>query len=175
MATSLSIRFDVWVAALESGYAPHSRFVKWADQMIERDAHQPRWVLDLSLSKNAKEAERVLRLEWSRQSEFPANEAPALNEPGNLHVGFLYLRFKDGSLSMAELLRRAGDYTDGQGYDRVDEECEAFYYLLNEIDGGGPTIKSDRPLAQRVDELFAPFASAARAGVPQLPGGPAAE
>ena len=42
MATSLSIRFDVWVAALGSGYAPHSQFVKWADQMIERDAHQPR-------------------------------------------------------------------------------------------------------------------------------------
>jgi hypothetical protein len=175
MATSLSIHFDAWVAALGSGYATHSRFVNWADQMIDHDAHQPRWVLDLSLSKDGKEAERVLRIEWSRQSEFPANEAPALNEPGNLHVGFLYLRFKDGSLSMAELLKRAGMYTDGQGYDRVDEECEAFFYLLNEIDGGGPTIKSDRPLAERVDELFAPFASAARAALPLLPGAPAAE
>jgi hypothetical protein len=175
VATSLSIRFDVWVAALGSGYGPHSLFVTWADRMIDRDAHQPRWVLDLSLSKDAKDAERVLRLEWARQSEFPANEAPALNEPGNLHVGFLYLRFGNGSLSMAELLSRAGIYTDGHGYDCVDEECEAFFYLLNEIDGGGPTIKSDRPLAERVDELFAPFASAARATLPQLPGDPAAE
>jgi len=78
-------------------------------------------------------------------------------------------------MSMAELLDKAGRYTDGQGYDRVDEECEAFFYLLNEIDGGGPTRKSNRPLMNRVDELFAPFASVARAALRELPDEPSAE
>ena len=138
--------------------------------MILFDSHEPRWVMDLSLSDDARQAENVLRMEWSRQSECSANDAPALNEPGNLHVGFLYLRFVEGQLSMAEMLEHAGMYTDGQGYDRVDVECEAFFYLLNEIDGGGPTIKSDRPLVEWVNELFAPFAFAARAAIQDLPG-----
>jgi len=167
-----SNRFDVWRAALISGYASDSVFVRWADRLIERDSHQPRWVLDLSLSKDAKDAEKILRLGYSRQSEFPVNQTPAMSGFGKLYLGFLYLLFLNGSVSMAELLMLAGSYADGGC---VGADCETFFYLLNEIDGGSPTNKSDLPLAERVDALFTPFAAAAREGLPELPSDMAAE
>jgi hypothetical protein len=159
----------VWVAALESGYAPHARFVKWADQLIDRDPYQPRWVLDLSLTKDLRDAVGVLRLEWSRQCESPANGVPPIDVPGNLHLGFLYLRYKEGSLSMSQLLELAGMYSDSQGYGKTDASCESFFYLLNELEGRQKSIPSDAPLTHRVDEFFAPFASAARVALSDLP------
>ena len=165
------IPFHVWVAALASGYAPLADFIAWADARIMAEAHQPRWVLDLALAATPEQAESVLRLEWSRQSYFPqAFGLAPTSELDELHVGFLYLMFLDGRLSMAGALTRAGRYADGAD---VGEDCEAFYYLLNEIDGRGPTSPSEPPLAQRVAERFAPSEIAARAALPKLPRGPA--
>lgn len=169
MATLLLIRFDVWLAALASEYTPLSHFAAWADAKILADAHQPRWVLDVSLANDADQVQRILRNEWSRLSEFAANQVSDLTEPGSLHLGFLYLRFADGRMSMWELLDRGGRYTDCQGYGTVNEPCEAFFLLLNEIDGGGPTFPDGRPLAERVTELFAPYAADATAVLHQLP------
>lgn len=78
-----------------------------------------------------------------------------------LFLGFMWLAYEDGKLPLDEMLLRAGDFADGRGRGAVPE-CEAFYYLLNEIDGGGPTRPSDRPLIDRVRDLFAPMAAKAR-------------
>jgi hypothetical protein len=142
MATTGPTPFDVWIAALDSGYLPYDVFVAWADRQIDADPYQPQWVLDLSLSRNADEAQGILRVEWSRRSESSSGDVPPLYEPSNLHLGFLYLAYTAGQLSMEKLLVEAGQYADGNGGDHAD--CEAFYLLLNEIDGGGPTRKSGR-------------------------------
>jgi hypothetical protein len=42
------------------------------------------------------------------------------------------------------------------------------YTLLNELDGGGPTRPSSRPVEDRVFELFAPLADKARAALPHI-------
>jgi hypothetical protein len=173
VATPPPIPFDVWVAALDSGYLPHNVFVAWADRCIDVDPYQPRWVLDLSLSRDSDEAQGILRVEWSRRSELPGGDVPPLGEPSGLHLGLLYLAHTAGRLSMEELLSEAGQYADGSGGGQVPE-CEAFYMLLNEIDGGGPTRTTHRPLADRVAELFAPMAAEARRSLRHLPGGPAA-
>jgi hypothetical protein len=168
VTTPASIQFDVWIAALDSGYVTHDAFTRWADRRIDVDPFQSRWILDLSLSRDADEATRVLRIEWSRQSDSPARDLPLLCEPAGLHLGFLYLAFEGGQVSMDELLLAAGRYADNKACGQVPE-CEAFYLLLNEIDGGGPTRKSDRPLPDRVAELFAPLAAQARSALPHLP------
>jgi hypothetical protein len=129
-------------------------------------------VLDISLSPGGDQAASVLRIEWSRQSESPANGVPLFQEPAVLHLGFLYLAHEVGRISMAQLLLRAGQYSDGCGSNDVPE-CAAFYLLLNEIEGRGRTQKSDRPLIERVSELFDPLAAEARSALRHLPGSPA--
>jgi hypothetical protein len=71
----------------------------------------------------------------------------------------LYLRFERGDLTMLDLLMWSGRRADASSF-RID--CSEFYVLANEIDGGGPTFPSDRPLAERVAELFAPLAESAQ-------------
>src|SRR5688572_15349889 len=120
----LPTRFDAWIAALSSGYLSLEAFVAWADARIVADPHQPRWVLDLSLARDADEAERTLRLEWSRRAEDPTSGVPPIREPTALHVGFLYLACAAGRMSMAQMLREAGECADGAGGDDVPK-CEA--------------------------------------------------
>jgi hypothetical protein len=86
-----------------------------------------------------------------------------------IYLGCLYLAYEAGFLPMGKLLWEAGDAADGEA-GRGVPGCESFYLLLNEIDGGGPTIPSDRPLTDRVRELFAPMAETARAALSNLPG-----
>lgn len=125
------------------------------------------------MSRDANNATIVLRQEWSRRSESPSRDVPLLDEPAVLHLGFLFLAYEAGRIPIEKLLREAGEYADGNGGGGVPE-CEAFYLLLNEIDGGGPTRKSDRPLPERVAELFSPLAAEARSALSNLPDGPAA-
>ena len=67
---------------------------------------------------------------------------------------------------MAELLNLAGRFSDAR---ECWIPCEEFYLLLNEIDGRGPTRPSDRPVSERVAELFAPMEKAARRYLDLLP------
>ena len=84
---------------------------------------------------------------------FAAPRPAALGAGGRDHspemyLGFLYLAHESGRLPMDRLLQEAGRFADAHG-DRGVPECEAFYQLLNEIDGRRPTRPSNRPLADR--------------------------
>ena len=48
-------------------------------------------------------------------------------------------------IDLAKALERAGRIADGANGNGVPD-CEAFYLLLNEIDGGGPTSSGRTPL-----------------------------
>lgn len=159
---------NLWIlaAAVSSGYLCVTDVVAWADQQILQIDSPPGWLLDLCLVKNQDEAVGTLLMEWNRYMEMVAHEWPEPEIHGDLLMGFLYLRFERGDLTMAELLRLAGEYADAPGY-RID--CETFYYMLNEIDGGGPTIPSEESLDARVASLFAPMSALARLHLGKLP------
>jgi hypothetical protein len=159
----------VWTAALESRFLSLSSLVRWADAEIMRRDELPNWLMDVSLSRSPEDALAALSEGWIKYVESTGSDPYRSRERGQLHLGFLYLRFDRGGLSMAELLRLAGEEADG-GDCGID--CEAFYLLLNEIDGRGPVIPSRRPLAERVTERFAPFAEMARRHINQLPSVP---
>ena len=103
-----------------------------------------------------------------RHLELGGPTRPGSEAYDDLYLGLLHLRFQRGDLSMAEILNLAGRYADSRG---CGIPCEEFYLLLNEIDGGGPTIPSDRALAERVAELFAPMEEMAHRHLGVLPTG----
>ena len=169
MSHNIPIPFQLWIVALATQQIPLQIFIKWADLQIMETARPEYWIFDLSLARSRDEAIRVMSEEWSRRSSMPTEQNSRRILEAKLHVGFLFLQFEKGQLKMIDLLCQCGAYADGPGCGWVGVECEAFYLLANEIEGGGPTALSDCPLIERVNELFAPFADVARAAVADLP------
>lgn len=159
---------DLWVmaAAVASEYITMSELAAWAEQEVLRMDSPPTWLLDLCMARTKEVALGLLWPAWDRRMELLGTTRLGYEKYGDAYMGFLYLSFDRGNLSMSELLNLAGLYSDCSGY---TIECEAFYVLLNEIDGGGPTIPSGLPLDQRVSELFAPMVSVALRYIHLLP------
>jgi hypothetical protein len=159
---------SLWVlaAALDSEFISLSDLVAWADQQAIRLNSPPSWLLDLCVAKTKSDAMSLILVAWDRHMEPVGATRPGYECHDDLFLGFLYLRFERGDLSIAGLLKLAGRYSDGRG---CEIPCEEFYLLLNEIDGGGPTKPSDRPLPDRVTGLFAPMTAVARQHAGLLP------
>ena len=159
---------DLWIyaSALGGGYVCLADLIAWADQQVLQLDSPPGWLLDLSLAKTKEEASGTLLMEWNRYMETTGTEWPEPTRHDDLYLGFLYMRFERGDLTIAELLKLAGDYSDAHGY---SIDCETFYYMLNEIDGGGPTLPSNEPLENRASRLFAPMAEFANQHLGKLP------
>jgi hypothetical protein len=162
--------FPLWIAALETEFLPLCAVEQWADGQILRLDDPPLWLLDLSLTSSVETAAVLLWQGWSASAAAVRCNHAVGPEWGQSWLGFLYLRFERGEVGMAELLERAGRKSD---VCECGIDCSAFYLLLNEIDGGGPTVPSDRPLAERVAERFAPFVARSRDGISRLPAVPA--
>ena len=165
MVTPPVPRFEIWIPAVEAGLLPLHRLVEWADEQIAELPAPPLWLIEMSLARGVDGLYRA-------KEKVPEHAAPAAGENFDRHeiyLGCLYLAYEAGRLPMGRMLWEAGDYADGQGGHGIPD-CETFYLLLNEIDGGGPTMPSARPLADRVRELFAPMAEQARAALVDLPG-----
>lgn len=151
---------------MDTGLLPLPRLIAWADEQIMRLREPPRWLLELSLATSVEGIERA-------REYVPEGVGREQFDQRRIHLGSLYLAFEQGLLPTDKLLLEVGQFSDCCGSNAVPE-CEAFYLLLNEIDGGGPTRPSHRPFAERVRELFAPMAEEARAAIVGLPGGTAA-
>jgi len=145
----------IWIAAIESGFAQPDEWVAWADRQIVRLDEPPVWILDLSLVHSANQALEVL----ARTTDKVAPNLWDQLDWNGVYLGFLYLRFERGDLTLWELLIQAGEKADCAQF-RID--CEEFYLLANEMRGAGPTLLASRPLMERVSELFEPLAQSAR-------------
>jgi hypothetical protein len=147
---------------MEAGLLPLPRLVAWADEQILRLSEPPLWLIELSLATD----EAGLRRARERVPRTSVPLAGRTVDESRNYLGCLYLAFERGLLTMARLLREAGDFTDPPSGDVPG--CETFYLLLNEIDRRGPTRRGKGPLADRVRDLFAPMAREARAALAEL-------
>lgn len=145
----------VWTAAIESGFCRPAEWVKWADEQIGQMERPPQWILELAVACSVPEA---LTIVWPAWVNIPSEIRTSLDYY-DLYLGFLYLRFERGNMEMLDLLLEAGQKADCWSW-RIP--CEEFFWLANEIHGGGPTMPSDQPLPERVGELFKPMADLAR-------------
>jgi hypothetical protein len=156
----------ILAAALERDYMSLSGLVSWADRQILGVESPPSWLLDVSLAQTKEDALGLLMTAWHRHVVAEGEAQPLREIRDDLHLGFMFMRFQRGELTMAELLSLAGRLSDCR---QCRTPCEEFYLLLNEIDGCGPTRPSDRPLSDRVAELFAPMERTARQYLDLLP------
>lgn len=165
---------ESWVAdtlgaiasALESGYFPLDAVAGWALARMEALDQPPDWLVDLVQVSDSERAVSLLWKGWRQSLELSGRPSPLKERSGELYLGFLFLRYEAGDLGVPELLKKAGGKSDLKD---CGIDCSAFYFLLNEVDGGGPTIPSDSPFLNRLRELFAPFAQLARNYLTLLP------
>jgi len=123
---------------------------------LEKSTSGSTWLPDLVDANGPDEALAALWKAWRIESLDDLEV-----DPTSLRLGFMYLAHLSGRLTLAEILRRAGERADRANYDHP--ACEAFYLLLNEMDGKGSTRPSAEPLDARAAMLFEPHLARARA------------
>lgn len=105
----------IYAKAIDSGYVSLVDLVAWADQQVLQVDQPPHWLLELCLARTEQEASGALWMERNRQMGTVGHEWPDPARHDDIYLGFLYLRFERGDLTMAELLELAGRYSDAQG------------------------------------------------------------
>jgi hypothetical protein len=153
-------------SALESGYLPLDAVAGWAQATMENLDQPPDWLVDLVQVSDTERAVSLLWKGWKQSLELSAPPSPLKERSGELYLGFLFLRYEAGELGLQELLKKSGEKSDLKD---CEIDCSAFYLLLNELDGRGPTIPDNTPFPNRLQKLFAPFAQMARNHLPLLP------
>lgn len=143
------------IAAIEERYFDSEMATAWALAQLETCAPAG-WLSDLAGCGGLNDALRAL---WD--GYYALNVHAERIDQVSLQLGFGFLAYERGDRDLVTLLRESGELADSAG--NADPECESFYLLLNEIDGGGPTMPGPAPLVARVEELYAPHARLARA------------
>ena len=139
--------FELWLPAVETEILPLGRLTQWAYEQIDRLEKPPFWLLELATAHDVEGIRKAMKS--ATLPDYPRKPF----DFDLIYLGCLYLGYKDGKITLFDLLKRAGDYSDCRSGTRIPD-CGAFYSLLNELDGGGPTIPSNLPLSERVDDLF---------------------
>jgi hypothetical protein len=149
----------IW-AAITSDYLKNQEWVAWSEQVLLNSPAPQAWMVDLYESKTPEDARNVASEVW-KMIDKGDNTVETLDEKG-LILGFYYLRYKSGELSIGELLHLAGDFADAANYD--NPECEAFYQFLNQYEQrpGAEVYDADK-FNSGVAALFATHAQQARA------------
>ena len=129
-----------------------------AEQMRSRleAAFAPTWLVNILDATTPEEALAGF-IEGSVESRCIGDT----EEEIHLHLGFLWLNYRRGKQTLLGTLLSAGKFTDTcRG--GIAPDCEEFYLLANEIDGGGPINNGphQHTLEERVEQLFAPFVPA---------------
>lgn len=132
-----------WLAAAESGFARREEWAGWADAWIAHTENQPNWIIDLSLATSLDDLWRILtpQIDQEVQQGFDRIEI------SDAVLGYLWLRFERGDIDLRTCLELAGRHADA--YD-TSVECEAFFALLNNLEGG-------QDVNNAAMTLFAPF------------------
>jgi hypothetical protein len=143
------------IAALESGYLKGRPWMAWSEKALLESSFVQPWLIDLYDAKDTKEALIALYHGWQKLGP---DSSPL--DQSSLYLGFLYLRYRAGELTMRELLSLSGEHTDGRNR---YPDCEAFYLLLNEYEGReGRRLSEPSTFEERVGSLFLSYASLAK-------------
>ncbi|MEW8230417.1 MAG: hypothetical protein AB2745_08840 [Candidatus Thiodiazotropha endolucinida] len=132
---------------LDTGLISYKHYMCWVDERIMLEDEPELWMLELAATKHSKTA--ICHLNSYAYSEpFEKIDSEACNDE---FVAAEWLRYKRNEISWATFLLECGDHTDGN-YAR--EDCEYFYYMLNDIEDSEYSISVENKQSNEVFKRF---------------------
>lgn len=136
--------------AVLSGYLRKEQWQKWADCIIMNENEIEAWIYEVSIAENVSE---VCNAIYYQKMIEPFDNDTRYWEP-DIIVGYYYLMYREGEMSLIDLLKRLSDEDDVCSESEIFDKPEMIN-LLNDIKDG---IISDR----KIDELLNPMAQKAK-------------
>lgn len=112
---------------LDTGLICYKHYMCWADERIMREDEPDLWILELAATKHSKTAIGHLNT-YAYSEPFEKFDSETCNDE---FVAAEWIRYKRNEISWATFLLECGDYTDCSS---AREDCEYFYYMLNDIE-----------------------------------------
>ncbi|MDK1286272.1 hypothetical protein [Pseudoalteromonas umbrosa] len=136
-----------FVTLLDTELVCYKHYICWADEIILSENKPPFWILDLAVTRSKEAAIDCLNT-YAYSEPFERFDAEKCNDE---FVAAQWLRYEMNKISWAEFLLECGDYTDGN-YAR--EDCEYFYYMLNDIENSKYPKRLEKKQSSQVLKRF---------------------
>jgi hypothetical protein len=136
-----------WLIAAKSHFAAPSAWMLWADKVISTTDRPALWLADMSV------ADSLAKLEIALKDRLATESSKTDPEHHNALLGYLFMRYKAGTLTLEELLQQAGEESDSGP---ITVECEKFYSLLYRLEKATSVLERQR-LSDMVENTFKPF------------------
>lgn len=133
-----------------SGYYQKKDWQNWADQRILKQASAEDWLIEISLANSIEMLSNALgdlliSERFKIKSQPPSSDAI---------IGYFYLMYLEGKLSLQELLLKSGDEADGG--EGASIECEEFYAITNALEKDILLVE-DVDFKKKISIIFEPF------------------
>ena len=144
-----------------SGYYQKKDWQNWADQRIMKQILVEDWLISISLSNSIEilsDALSDLLISERADMENKITSSDAI-------IGYFYLMYLEGKLSIYELLLNSGDEADGG--EGASIECEEWYALSTNLDGN-IFLAEEATFKKKIAALYAPFKKIAQLQLEEL-------
>ena len=141
-------------AAAFSGHYNKNDWQEWADERILNNNKVEDWIYNVSWANSIDNLSEVL----SDKLIDEEYKYPHFDLFSDAVIGYYYMEYLNGEITLYELLTKSGDEADG-GEARL--ACEVFYSILNQIDRNEKYI-NDEEFAKSIKSLFKPFLKVAQ-------------
>ncbi|MNJ37021.1 hypothetical protein D3C77_318260 [compost metagenome] len=144
-----------------SGYYQKKDWQNWADQRILKQTSAEDWLINVSLANSIEMLSNALGdLLISERFEMK-NRVPS----SDAIIGYFYLMYLEGKLSLQELLLKSGDEADGG--EGASVGCEEFYAISSDLEKD-PYLIEDTDFQKKISVLYAPFRQIAQLQMKEL-------
>lgn len=133
-----------------SGYYKKKDWQNWADQRILKQKTVEDWLISISLANSIEMLSNALGELLISERFQVKNRTPS----SDAIIGYFYLMYLEGKLSIKDLLLKSGDEADGGEGASVD--CEVFYAISNSLEKD-ILVKDDVDFQKKISVLFEPF------------------
>lgn len=133
-----------------SGYYKKKDWQHWADQRILKQSSVEDWLINIALANSIEMLSNALSDLLISERYKIKNLSPS----SDAIIGYFYLMYLEGKLSLQELLLKSGDEADGGEGASVD--CEEFYAFSNTLEKNSLLLE-DVDFQKKISVLYEPF------------------
>jgi hypothetical protein len=144
-----------------SGYYQKNDWQNWADQRILKQTSAEDWLIEISLANSIEMLSDALSDLLISERFRIKNLVPS----SDAIIGYFYLMYLEGKISLQELLLKSGDEADGG--EGASVECEEFYAISSDIEND-TNLLEDTDFWKEISVLYEPFRKIAQLQMGEL-------